>query len=274
MRWLFLLLLCLPGLAQAQVNVEKLRSAGIEDGFSGSLGLTSAFTTGNILFADFGTSSHVEWKQDKDLLFWVLNARFAAKRTQSDLIAEPSVGLWDKEAHFSNLMLQHVRYNRTLAKTWWWEVFSQYEFNEFLLLDRRLIAGTGPRVALTQTKKGGIWLGTSAMLEEERLIAESIAPREDVQSIHVRSSSYLTFTVQPTENTLWVTTAYYQPRFDALSDFRFASETSMSFKMNKRLSFTLDARMRHDSKPPETPTGSAPVLSTDISIKNGIKLNW
>lgn len=274
MRWLFLFLLWIPGLAQAQVNVEKLRSAGIEDGFSGSLGLTTAFTSGNILFADLGTASHVQWKKNKDLVFWVLNARFAAKRTQSDLIADPSVDLWDKEAHFSNLMLQHVRYNRTLAKAWWWEVFSQYEFNEFLLLDRRLIAGTGPRVALAQKGDGGIWMGTSVMLEEERLIEESIAPRENLQTILFRSSSYLTFTVHPTQNTLWVTTAYYQPRFDALSDFRVAAETSVAFKMNKRLSFTLDARMRHDAEPPQTPTGSAPVLSTDISVKNGIKLSW
>jgi len=274
MRWLFLLVLWIPGLAHAQVNVEKLRSGGLEDGLSGSLGLTTAFTTGNILFADLGTSSHLEWKKDKDLLFWVINARFAAKRTQADLIAEPTVDLWDKEAHFSNLMLQHVRYNRALAERWWWEVFTQYEFNEFLLLDRRLIAGTGPRVALAQKKDSGIWFGTSAMVEEERLNAESIAPQEDVQSILIRSSSYLTFTVQPTENTLWVTTAYFQPRVDAVSDYRVAGESSLTFKVNKRFSFTLDARMRHDAEPPETPDGSAPVLSTDISVKNGIKLTW
>jgi hypothetical protein len=274
MRWLFLILLWMPGLAHAQVNVEKLRSTGMEDGFSGSIGLNTAFTSGNILFADFGTASHLEWKGEKDLIFWVLNGRFAAKRTQSDLIAEPSIGLWDKESHFSNLMLQHVRYNRTLAEKWWWEVFTQHEFNEFLLLDRRLIAGTGPRVALAQKGDGGIWLGTSAMLEEERLNEESIAPNEDIQTITVRSSSYLTFTAQPAENTTWVTTAYYQPRFDALSDFRIAAEMSLSFKVNKRLSFTLDARIRHDSQPPETPDGSAAVVSTDTSIKNGLKVQW
>ena len=56
MRWILLLLLWIPGLSHAQVNVEKLRSDTIEDGFSGSIGLNAAFMSGNILFADFGTS--------------------------------------------------------------------------------------------------------------------------------------------------------------------------------------------------------------------------
>lgn len=274
MRWLFLLLLWLPGLAHAQVNVEKLRTSDNGDGFSGSIGLTTAFTSGNIMFADFGSSSHVEWKQDKDLLFWVLNARFAAKRTQADLVAEPSISLWDKEAHFANLMLQHMRYNRTLSETWWWEAYGQYEFNEFLLLDRRLIAGTGPRAAIVQKGDGGIWFGTSIMLEEERLNAEKIAPSEDVQTVQLRSSSYLTFTAHPSENTVWVTTAYFQPRLDQFSDFRVAGESSLAFKINKQFSFTLDARLRHDSEPPETPADSGPVVATDVSIKNGIKVTW
>ena len=36
MRWMIFLLWCLPSLAMAQVNVEKLRSGGVTDGFSGS----------------------------------------------------------------------------------------------------------------------------------------------------------------------------------------------------------------------------------------------
>jgi len=274
MRWLIiLLLLWIPGLTHAQVNVEKLRSEGIEDGLSGSIGLNAAFTGGNILFADFGTASHVEWKKNKDLIFWVLNSRFAAKRTQSDLLEEPSVSLWDEEAHFANLMLQHIRYNRRLADAWWWEAFTQYEFNEFLLLDRRLVAGTGPRVALTSGKNGGLWVGTSAMVEEERLNEENIAPTEAAQSIAIRSSTYLSTTLRFDQITQ-VSTLYVQPRLDAFTDYRLVGETSFAFKVNKTLSFTIDGRIRHDAKPPKTPAGSAKLLSTDMSIKNGIKLTW
>ncbi len=274
MRWLIIVfILWVPALAQAQVNVERLRSDQQEDGLSGSLGLNAAFTSGNILFADFGTASHLEWRKNKDLIFWVLNARYAAKRTQADLLAEPDIDLWDEEAHFANLMLQHLRYNRQLSDAWWWEAFTQFEYNEFLLLDRRLIAGTGPRWALANGKKGGIWMGTSAMVEEERLNPDSIAPTESVQTVVLRSSSYLTTTLRGEQWSL-VTTLYMQPQFADFGDYRMMGESSLTLKMNKTLSFTVDARIRHDTHPPITPAGAAEVQSTDTSIKNGIKISW
>ena len=273
MRWLLFLLLWMPGLSNAQVNVEKLRSGDTEEGFSGSIGLNATFTSGNILFADFGTASHIEWRKNKDTLFWILNSRFAAKRTQSDLLAEPSVDLWDEEAHFANLMLQHIRYNRSLSDAWWWEFYVQYEFNEFLLLDRRLLSGTGPRLQLINGEHGGSWIGTSAMIEEERLNSENIDPAETVQTIALRSSSYLSTTLKWDDWTQ-ITTVYFQPRFDDFDDFRMVGEASFVYKFNKTFALTIDGRIRHDSRPPQTPEGAAEVLTTDMSIKNGLKLSW
>ena len=57
----------------AQVNVEKLRSGGIDDGFSGSAGLTSAFSTGNIQLADIGPSASKAYKREHHTIFSVLN---------------------------------------------------------------------------------------------------------------------------------------------------------------------------------------------------------
>ena len=82
MRWMIFLLWCLPSLAMAQVNVEKLRSGGVTDGFSGSAALSSAFSTGNIQLADFGLTASETYKRDRHTIFSVLNGRFAAKRTQ------------------------------------------------------------------------------------------------------------------------------------------------------------------------------------------------
>ena len=45
---------------------QMLRSGDTEEGFSGSIGLNATFTSGNILFADFGTASHIEWRKNKD----------------------------------------------------------------------------------------------------------------------------------------------------------------------------------------------------------------
>ena len=274
MRWLIFIFLLLPNLAVAQVNVEKLRSNGVEEGLSGHIGLTSAFTYGNIQFADFGATAHQEFKKGEHTLFWILSARFAAKRTQSDLLAEPDVGLWDKDARFSNLMLQHLRYNYSLNDSVWIEVFAQYEYNEFLLLDRRLLGGTGPRIAITQGEAGGIYFGTSAMVEEERLNPEGISPSEEVERINLRSSSYLSATYHPKDDINWTTSAYFQPRFTAFSDYRLIAETGLTFKLTKAVAFTAEARLRHDTAPPRTPEGTASVLKTDIALKNGLKISW
>ena len=203
-----------------------------------------------------------------------MNTRFAAKRTQSDLKSDPDVGLWDKDARFANLMLQHIRYNYELTPALWLEVFTQYEYNQFLLLDRRFIGGLGLRLALTQGQKGGVYLGTSAMVEEERLNPEMIDPSEQTQRLNWRSSTYLSATYLPKDGITWTTAVYLQPRFDAFSDYRLVTETGLSLKLSKRFAFTFDARYRRDSAPPKTPQGSAEVIATDVSIKNGIKVSW
>jgi hypothetical protein len=274
MRFFLCLMMLFPGLALAQVNVEKLRSNGTESGLAGSLGVTAAYTQGNILFADFGTSAHLEWKQGKDTVFWIVNHRFAAKRTQSDLIAEPSVGLWDEEAHFSNNRLMHLRYNRSLGPGWWWELFTQYEYNEFLLLDRRLLAGTGPRFTLKDGKTLGAWFGIAAMLEEENLNPEKIAATEEASRVNLRASSYLSATWRIGKGASWTTTGYWQPRLEAFEDHRLAIETGLVFPFSKAFSFTVDARFRRDSEPPQTPDGTAAVLPSDLTVKNGIKVKF
>jgi hypothetical protein len=273
-RLLFLLALLWAPLAQAQVNIEKLRAGPTEDGISGSVSLATAFSSGNIDFADFGLGSFVAHKTGKHTTFLVTNGRFAAKRTQSDYLVEPDISLWDEEAHYSYNALSHLRTTYALSEKLTLEAYTQYEFNEFLLLDRRVLAGLGPRYQLLDGAKGALWVGTSAMLEAERLNPDAIAASEPVDQQHWRSSNYTTAKLVFSETSSWLTTIYYQPRVDEISDFRLAGETGLNFAMTDRFSFSVDARLRHDSVPPETAEGVAPVLPTDISVKNAISLSW
>jgi len=274
MRWFLVIFMLVPSLSFAQVNVEALRSNGTENGVSGSAGASAAYTGGNIQFADFGATAHLEWKREKNLLFFVLNYRFAAKRTQADLLAEPGIGLWDEEAHFSNNRLAHLRYNRSLTDHVWWEVYSQYEYNEFLLLDRRLLVGTGPRARVFDVEAAGLWVGVSAMIEEERLNEAGVSPSEEVSRINGRASTYASLTARLAENASWTSTVYGQPRMDAVDDYRVMVETGVSLGIGKTLAVTIDGRYRKDSQPPETPSASAPILSSDFSIKNGLKVSF
>jgi len=268
------LFVALAGIAHAQVNIEKIRVQPLEEGASGQVGLSAVFTQGNIDFADFAVGSLVEYSTGPHVVFWVTNFRFAAKRTQGDYLEEPSVGLWDEEAHFSNNMLTHLRYNYALNDWLAWEIFTQYEFNEFLLLDRRLLGGTGPRFTLLDNDKGGLWFGTAGMVENERLNPDAIAPDEEVDTTVARWSNYVTAEVSPSETVSWVSTVYFQPRVPVFGDFRFVGETGLSFSINDTFSFTTDFRMRHDTEPPRAAEGVAEVVSTDLSLQNGININW
>lgn len=274
MHWWMLLMFWVPAVALGQVNVEALRSNGTEDGVSGSVGVSVAYTGGNIQFADFGATANAEWKRNDDLLFVVATYRFAAKRTQADLLADPSIGLWDKEAHFANNRLAHIRYNRRLTAGVWWEAYTQYEYNEFLLLDRRLLGGTGPRVRVADGSSASLTIGTSAMLEEERLNPERIGPNEDVNRVNARSSTYAALTVRLAEAGSWTSTVYLQPRFDSLDDHRIVAESGLAMQLTGAVAWTVDGRYRTDSQPPETPEGTAPVVSSDFSIKNGLKFTF
>ena len=271
MTRLFLLLALLwAPLAHAQVNIEKLRTETTEDGLSGSISLATAFSTGNVDFADFGLGSFLEVKRGDHVVFWVTNGRFAAKRSQADYLEDPKTTLWDKGAHFSNSGLSHLRYNYTLSDRVAWEAYGQIEYNEFLLLDQRLVGGTGPRLEVCT----GFWLGTSAMFESERLSDESLVGSEEANTAHIRSSTYATTRWDFSETNSWLTTVYYQPRFDMFSDFRLVGETGLVFAIDERFSFSVDARIRHDSLPPQTQEGIADIQATDIGVKNAISVNW
>ncbi len=274
MRWILLLSWLFPSLCFAQVNVEKLRSSGVAEGSSGSAALSTALSTGNIQLADFNLSGAQTYKHGAHTVFAVINGRFAAKRTQADLEADPSVTLWSKDARFANALMAHLRYSYELGPQAWIETFTQYEYNAFLLLDRRLIGGLGPRLGLLHGKQGTVVFGTAAMVEEERLNAELIAPEEEVQRVNLRSSSYISGTWKPGDGIAWTSTAYFQPMFTAFSDFRVLAETGLSFAVSKRFAFTLDVLYKRDSMPPKTPEGSADVRPADLSIKNGLKVSW
>ena len=53
MKWFLVFALWSTSVAHAQVNIEKLRSADIDDGLTGSVGLSTSLSTGNVQFADF-----------------------------------------------------------------------------------------------------------------------------------------------------------------------------------------------------------------------------
>ncbi len=60
-----------------------------------------------------------------------------------------------------------------------------------------------------------------------------------------RFSSYLSFSFRPIKMVEIVSTTYYQPRFDAIKDYRVSTDNTLNFKFHKYLSFGLNFRLIH-----------------------------
>lgn len=268
-----MLLLTTISAALAQVNVESARKTPEEDGVSGSVAVSLGLSTGNVLLVDGGLDARAQGRWNKDTAFVIAQGRMAAKRTAADRADNPQASVWDEEARFANQVLTHGRYNRELSKLLTWEVYAQVEFNQFLMLDLRDLAGTGPRFTLldNEEQKGlQLWLGTSAMVEHERLDPETIAGPTD--SVVVRSSNYLTGKVAGDSSGV-TATVYFQPRFDLLADYRILAELSLQVAIGEVLSLTSSFKLRHDSDPPPLQT-TAQLEPTDTTMTNGLSLSF
>lgn len=70
-------------------------------------------------------------------------------------------------------------------------------------------------------------------------------------SVHndFRKSMYLSFKVKPNSNVSIISTSYYQPLLNQISDVRFLSETSITFKIIKNLKFINTFSYEYDSFP-------------------------
>jgi len=121
--------------------------------------------------------------------------------------------------------------------------FLQGQYNKVSLIDFRGLVGAGPRFKLSTSEKYKFYLGTLVMYEQEELSDGSSIQR------NVRGSSYLSFSLYPTDRLTIVSTTYYQPRFSDLSDFRISSQSSLAVDVIKNTAFTINYTFTYDDTP-------------------------
>ena len=125
-----------------------------------------------------------------------------------------------------------------------WEVFTQGQYNKVNLINFRGLLGTGPRVKLTNSENYKFYLGTLAMFEYEE-VDDGVTPLQR----NLRGSSYLSFSLYPTERISMVSTTYYQPLFKQFSDYRISSESSLLVEMFTNFALKTTYRFIYDAVP-------------------------
>jgi hypothetical protein len=217
--------------SQTGINVESLRES-TDKKWIGSIGLNIGLikNTNDIFW--ISNNAHVQYKDSTN--YWLLYNNLSFQKLEGE--------------SFVNKGTQHLRYNRKITKKTKLEAFIQTQYDAISKVDLRLLLGVGPRFKLSNNDSHyRIYLGTLLMYEHEKT-TEAIG--EIIQK-DFRGSSYLSLNFYPTEVISIISTTYYQPKLESFRDYRVLSNTTILFKIIKKLSFSASFDYSFDAFPVE-----------------------
>lgn len=259
-----LLLFLLPFIANAQVvNTEKLR-ADKEQGWLAEAGFDFGLTR-NKAGQTLGLGSRLRLEYQQSNSRWMLLGAY--NLTQFTNVEDPG----SVPRNFANNAFGHLRYNYFVNDWLTWEAFTQYQWDEIQQIDARILSGTGPRVKLLKTDSSQLFFGLLYMFEHEK--SRDVFEDPEERTVHVtlnhnRLSTYLSGGFKITETFSINHVTYFQPNLeDFFGDFRISSETSLSFKISKKLAFRTYFQLMYDERPP------IPVPNTMYTLSNGFELS-
>jgi len=237
-RLALLLVLMVPAtLAHGRVvNVQSLIRPDMPQGLQGEVGGSVNYRTGNI-----------------DLLMGKTSL-LASYRSGDHVLISSSLGeLGVKSGEdFLERVFSHLRYQWILNDWLTWETFGQIATDRFKRLKLRGLAGTGPRLSLVQGPAVSAAVGLAYMFEAEELGTSATLVDSGAKDEAHRLSSYLTARFMLSPDIGLINTAYYQPRFDDLSDdWRVLNQLDVSLKLSAKFSFVVGYQVSYDTAPPE-----------------------
>lgn len=237
-------------LSSAQVvNIENARMQSDTTGWMGNaygrIGLSQSVDN----FMSVNVGAHAQYKSKANKSLWLLLSNYTFQKGGG--------------RKFTDNALVHLRYNYKLNTWLRWEIFTQAQNNLITQMRARILFGTGPRFKILSTKIIRLYAATLVMHEKEK---ENTSP--SIKHNDIRSSSYVSFTITPTDNIELICTTFYQPLFKKISDYRVLNEATLKVKAGKRLSLTMDWDYLHD----RFPAGTAP--RTTYSFGSGFNYEF
>lgn len=149
------------------------------------------------------------------------------------------------------------------------EIFTQIEYDEFLLIEHRELIGAGLRLDISNysakdsTPKIDFDIGLGLMQEYEKykLINSD-------KSNLLRSSNFLSLFVGFNEKSQFNVVIYFQPAVHNLNDYRILGEMKLQFPIFSNFSFYTQVNYRYDNEPLPT------LKNYSLGLNNGFTLTF
>ena len=237
----------------SQVNTEALRIAGKNIGFQNKFNLELGYEKANSEVLELAAKYRLDYiNQDDFHSFMIIN--FDNGYEQENDVPKNII---------TNKGFIHLRGTKNILKNYQMEVFMQYEFNEFILLNDRYLIGTGLRIGFQGSGLINTYLGMGFMYEEEAYNIEI----ENEKSL-LRSTNYIKNQFFLSSNIELNNTAYFQIASDDFNDYRILYDGGLEFHANDFFSITTSLNYRYDNDP------HANMGSSYIQISNGVSFNF
>ena len=233
----------------SQVNTEAMRNIKEGRGFSNTLGF------------DFGFEKS---KEEVLEIAGKYRLDFLGKNGLTSFLVISYKNGYEKEDNKKNSIVNkgfgHLRFTKNISDNFFIEVFTQYGFNDFLLMKERRLFGSGIRYMVLNQEILSGYVGVGAMQEDEIYNLGS-----DINMNLIRSTNYLSWKIKFSENSSIQNTAYYQFDSKNASDRRILYDGDLNIALNSKLAFTLSLNFRYDSDP------HGELGKTYTQLKNGIE---
>ena len=240
---------------QGQVNTETMRSENNSDRFTNQFNMEMGYEKANTEVLELAAEYRLDYvKQENFHSFIIINLENGYEK-ENDL----------PKNIITNKGFAHLRITKDLFTNYKMEVFTQYEFNEFLLLNDRYLLGTGLRIGLQKSELSSTYIGIGLMVEKE-IYNYNIDAEDD--KILIRSTNYIKNNIILNSNIDWSNTAYFQIASADLNDYRILYDGGLDFHVNESFAFTIELNYRYDNDP------QGNLGNSYIQVSNGVSFNF
>ena len=241
------------GMLLAQINTEAMRSENVTDGFINKVNVDFGIEKADAEVIELAAAYRVDYFNPTGLhIFFILNYENGYEQEK---------GL--EKNQVVNKGFGHLRMTKMISSKLFFEVFTQFGFNDFLLMKDRKLAGSGLRYKMVSNDRMNTFLGIGLMQENE--IYDIV---NEPEKKLLRSTNYLRWNINIAKNTELYNTVYYQFSSSDINDYRLLYDGSIDFSVNENLSFFIELNYRYDND------SHGDMGKSYIQLNNGIEFTF